>query len=462
MKKILFGALVAFFPTLMSAQNITVDFNVDKGPIKPLNGVNGGVQEIGHAGITTDLIREAGIPYFRSHDLAYSNYDGGAHVIDVAAIFPDFDANVNDPKSYDFYFTDLYVKKIYDAGSKVYYRLGQTIENANHTYHVHPPKDYKKWAQICEHIIKHYNEGWADGFKYDIEYWQIWNEHDHSATCCWTGTPEQFYDFYETAYRHLKKKFPHLQIGGPALIGRPSTGKDFIEAMAKRNVPLDFLSWHMYFHTVEAFKYNVNFFRKTLDENGYKDTPSFIDEWNIKPFDLTQTQYNTVLAAATMCVGQYEPIDMMLYFDVIIGSPFNTLWTLYAEPKPTYWAFYSWGKMSQLGTSVEAKADMPELQVAAATNADKSKSGILVTRLNIETGIPQLTDPNIRIPRSINPKMDVTIHVKGVKPADVEVLMVDGKYCYQPYPAAKVEATEDGCNVTMPMARMSFAYIKLQ
>ena len=74
MKKILFGALVALFPTIMLAQNITVDFNVDKGPIKPLNGVNGGVQEIGHAGITTDLIREAGIPYFRSHDLAYSNY----------------------------------------------------------------------------------------------------------------------------------------------------------------------------------------------------------------------------------------------------------------------------------------------------------------------------------------------------------------------------------------------------
>ena len=169
----------------------------------------------------------------------------------------------------------------------------QMRKEAAKKYGVYPPKDFKKWAQICEHIIKHYNEGWADGFNYGIEYWQIWNEHDHSATCCWTGTPEQFYDFYETAYRHLKKKFPHLQIGGPALIGRPSTGKDFIEAMAKRNVPLDFLSWHMYFHTVEAFKYNVNFFRKTLDENGYKDTPSFIDEWNIKPFDLNQTQYNT-------------------------------------------------------------------------------------------------------------------------------------------------------------------------
>ena len=35
---------MALCPALMSAQNITVDFNIDKGPIKPLNGVNGGVQ----------------------------------------------------------------------------------------------------------------------------------------------------------------------------------------------------------------------------------------------------------------------------------------------------------------------------------------------------------------------------------------------------------------------------------
>ncbi len=24
----------------------------------------------------------------------------------------------------------------------------------------------------------HYTEGWADGFRYDMEYWEIWNEAD--------------------------------------------------------------------------------------------------------------------------------------------------------------------------------------------------------------------------------------------------------------------------------------------
>ena len=40
------------------------------------------------------------------------------------------------------------------------------------------PKDFKKWAVICEHIIRHYTEGWADGFFYDMPYWEIWNEPD--------------------------------------------------------------------------------------------------------------------------------------------------------------------------------------------------------------------------------------------------------------------------------------------
>ena len=26
-----------------------------------------------------------------------------------------------------------------------------------------PPKDYAKWARICEHVVRHYNEGWGWG-----------------------------------------------------------------------------------------------------------------------------------------------------------------------------------------------------------------------------------------------------------------------------------------------------------
>ena len=50
-----------------------------------------------------------------------------------------------------------------------------------------PPKDYAKWARICEHIITHYTEGWADGFNYKITYWEIWNEPENIQM--WQGTP---------------------------------------------------------------------------------------------------------------------------------------------------------------------------------------------------------------------------------------------------------------------------------
>jgi hypothetical protein len=57
--------------------------------------------------------------------------------------------------------------------------------------------------------------------------------------------------------------------------------------------------------------------------------------------------------------------------------------------------------------------------------------------------------------------MDVKVNVKGVKASDVRVYMVDGTYTYQPYPV-EVEQTEEGCVVTISMARMSFAYIELR
>jgi hypothetical protein len=55
--------------------------------------------------------------------------------------------------------------------------LGASIEHGEKkgTY---PPQDYAKWARICEHIILHYTKGWANGFHYDITYWEIWNEPD--------------------------------------------------------------------------------------------------------------------------------------------------------------------------------------------------------------------------------------------------------------------------------------------
>jgi xylan 1,4-beta-xylosidase len=58
----------------------------------------------------------------------------------------------------------------------------------------------------------HYNQGWANGFHYNIRYWEFWNEPEGF----WSGTPEQFYSLYEKTARALKSVDPNIKVGGDA------------------------------------------------------------------------------------------------------------------------------------------------------------------------------------------------------------------------------------------------------
>lgn len=154
---------------------INVDFNKETGRIKPMHAIGQPPLD----GISTryfSYLEEAAIPYSRLHDVGGA-YGGGRYV-DIQNIFRNFDADETKEESYDFAFTDLLLKGLMDNGCEPYFRLGTTIENYHHikAYNIYPPKDFAKWARICEHIIRHYTEGWADGYHYNIRYWEIWNE----------------------------------------------------------------------------------------------------------------------------------------------------------------------------------------------------------------------------------------------------------------------------------------------
>ena len=157
----------------------TLKFDLSKkgGHFKVLNATNGGPWHKRHA---TDQYRSnfehykaARIPYSRNHDSAVHGVYGGPYSHDITCIFPDFDTDVNDPASYDFACTDEAILVCLDAGTQTFFRLGQTIEHQIKKHGTIPPKNFKKWAEICEHIIRHYNEGWADGYHLNIQYWEI-------------------------------------------------------------------------------------------------------------------------------------------------------------------------------------------------------------------------------------------------------------------------------------------------
>jgi hypothetical protein len=121
-----FIAAALSFVTMSSGAQVVVKADEPVGKIKLMNAVNNGPQAPNPNSSTTNFpaYKAAEFPYARLHD-APINW-GWAHTVDITCVFPDFDADVNDPKSYDFKLTDELLSDIQAAGTKVFYRLGQS------------------------------------------------------------------------------------------------------------------------------------------------------------------------------------------------------------------------------------------------------------------------------------------------------------------------------------------------
>ena len=371
--------------------NIRIDFSKELGKIKPMHSVNNGpvYKFAADQRITNiDAYRDAGIPYARTHDSSsYTTY-GGEHIVDVNFIFTDFDRDPTDPAAYDFTLTDEYMRVILHAGTKPFFRLGTKIEHWSKKYNTLPPKDFHKWAVVCEHIIRHYNYGWADGFAMGIEYWEIWNEPDldpddstHKRT--WGGTKAQFFDLYEIAAKHLKSCFPELKIGGPALARASEWAADFLAEMRRREVPIDFFSWHKYGSTVESIQEKIALYRQMLDDNGYECAESILNEWNyvkgwrgddwIYSLKTEKGMKGAAFIAATMLMSQKAALDNLMYYDARpcgMNGMFCTDFVF--ETLKGYYPFYQFNQLYRQGREVESKSDTPEVWVVGAKGEEQN------------------------------------------------------------------------------------------
>jgi len=378
-------------------KTLSIDLSKRDGKIKPLNAVNNGPAPKPVRTTETNFYSYAAleIPYARNHDASFFEPYGGEHTVDVHRIFKNFDADENDPASYIFEPTDEYIKTIHEAGTETFYRLGAAIEH-RYKYGVRPPKDYKKWARICEHIIAHYTEGWANGFHYDIEYWEIWNEpdthHKQGDSPTWTGTMEQFYEFFETALYHLKERFPHLKIGGPAFCSL-TDGIEFIEGFFKylnrdgKKAPLDFFSWHLYGNDPTEFERKIKLSQEILNKYGYGDIENHLNEWNyIKGWRDEQWHYSikaeqslkgASYVAGAMCVSQGLDLDMLMYYDAR-PCVMNGIWKVSTyEQLKTYYIYEMFRDLRKLGEYIPTTYSDDGVYTCAAT--DGNDYGLMIT-----------------------------------------------------------------------------------
>ena len=421
--------------------NIKADFTKITGRIKPMHGI-GQPPVMGLRDRFFHYLGEAGIPYSRLHDVG--GQFGGARFVDIPNIFPNFDADETLPESYDFTFTDWLIERLMAQRCEPFFRLGVTIENFCDVriYHIRPPKDFAKWARVCEHVIRHYNEGWADGFRFGIKYWEIWAEPeghvDGGHSQLWAGTQEEHFRLYEITANHLKKCFgDSIRVGGYAAIGwyacdadpecrgveHPAStreyyltyGHEFLDYIASEahKSPLDFFSWHSYSGVDEIMK-QEDYCRRMLEKHGFGDVEDILNEWN--NFHTIQDRGTPRAAAgalAVMLAMQKKPVGLLAYYDGRIGpSEYGGLFNPDTwAPYLTYFAFMSFNRAYELGDEVQTASDDGKVFVLGATDGEKQ------LLLLANTG-----------ERPVEAAFDII----GADTSRAEILMIDDVYHYSP------------------------------
>ena len=461
------GTIAGFLVLLAAAQaaepnpaRVTVDFAQDAGKIRALHGVNNGPVNWNLGADLTNYHKAAGFPSARLHDTLY----GGMEAVDIHTIFPIFDADAEDPKYYTFAKTDAYLSGLVDNDTAITYRLGESIECRSRGYYegglfVHPPKDFAKWAKICVNIVRHYNEGWANGFHHDIKRWEIWNEPGENIAGMWPGTIEQYCQLYETTARALKAHDPSLQVGGPAVcdINFP-LGRTFLAFCRDRQVPLDFFTWHCYTADPEQMAGRTRVARKLIDEFGFTKAESQITEWhpmwypwegsidcnergNPDPqkyatmrekFDTMRGPKGAAYVAATLLLLQDCPVDMANYYTADT-NPWG-MFDHYGVPGRVYYAFLAFQQLTTTPHRVACWSPEGTGVVACAgLSDDRRRASILLS--------------NFGAARTVELSLE---HLALAQPVEAESLAVDADHEFMAIANTTVKAENATLSLDLP------------
>ncbi len=267
-----------------------------------------------------------------------------------------------------------------------------------------PPKKMKEWSELVRDFASFLIERYG---KEEVESWlfEVWNEPDFVGIF-WSGGKKKYMELYAATVRALKSVDENLKVGGPVTTcGTWIT--DMKEYCTKNNLPLDFLSTHLYpgddvdtlnmaksmvgrylkvfknrnkklnsYQGINALMYSEES-RKRTDrtyvsnkirkiESEAADTPWYLTEWNANAI-CTAPEHDTKAAAAysvkTVMDAQGH-IDGCCYWSLsdifeelnLFPEPFSGsfgLMTVYGVKKPNFYAFKF---MNELG---DKRIDMP-------------------------------------------------------------------------------------------------------
>jgi hypothetical protein len=385
--------------------------------VKRINGVNLGPVERQWSRDYREEYRQAGFSSVRLHDTRLFLADA----VELHCIFPNPKADPGDPANYRFGLTDDYLQTIRDTGAEIYFRLGESIEHTPRKLYIRPDLwDPAVMATVCANIVRHYNEGWADGHDWAIKHWEFWNEPElgwsnpPEGRKCWTGTADQFFEYYQATAARIKaldtpvalglagftRPFFAIPDGDPGSI--PGWGQ-LVARCADAGLPVDFVSWHRYTSSWADITDLAVGTRDYLNRIGLVAAESHITEWHYMPkleddngpftfmsargADGTPERYETALdsmtnlraAAATFGVLvrlQDAGVDLAHHYTGI-AEPWG-LFTASGRPNKLYDAFVAFNEFTGNRVAADLGDDeQPEqVSVLAAEEDGRLRIGV--------------------------------------------------------------------------------------
>jgi len=267
------------------------------------------------------------------------------------------------------------------------------------------PKDWGAWEKLVYDAVKHAKERGTP-----VKYWEVWNE----SNAGWLIAPEgvgmleNYLHMYDVCARAVKKADPTALIGGPCNASGPWNegskegpgvrGEEFMRGLMKHceetGTPLDFITWHEYFHPWWVMKKQCDAVRAYLEDypKVRKQVKGFfITEWNFAWWhDRAQDhELGAAWAAASAARGWLPGGAQPCFFFAKDGSPnFSGNWGMLLDgtnPKAVANVARMFNMMPSVRLDVQGEDD--DLFALASTDPATGSVAVLVINFGDRYGI---------------------------------------------------------------------------
>jgi hypothetical protein len=150
--------------------------------------------------------------------------------------------------------------------------------------------------------------------------------------------------------------------------------------MKKRNLPLDFFSFHGYAFDPKSHAESAVRAKQTMEAYGYPDAEIILNEWNYvrkwagEEYKLSRIWSKQLKGASfiagSMIAAQKSPMDIFMYYDARPGNWCGLFDTDTLDPLKPYYTFPMFNTLYKLGGAVKADTDSEKLWALAASGED--------------------------------------------------------------------------------------------